>query len=280
LFLFEIRATNLPLPVPWPWSVPFSALPASRAIHDLVTGLFFVGVALYAMVGIPWALGSFLRGGRLKPAQIASAFLALPYAHFVFSRADLDHLAQGIFPSLIGLLAVADNPIGLRRWLSALILCGASLLVMLPKRPIYECAVLRECVEVEIARDRLRVDPATAEQVSLVHRLVAEHPGRSFVVVPHSPGAYAMTRSRSPIWSIYALFPRSRSFQESEIERMRAADPAFVLVSDHALDGRDELRFSRTHTTLYQYVRERFAEAPGYATNPEWHVLVAPDRAP
>jgi len=280
-FLLETRSTNLPLPVPWPWAISFS-LPLSRIVHGLFTGAFFVAVAAYAVAGIPWAMRAALRKRPLEPARVSSAVLALPYAHFAFSRADVDHLTQGVFPLLIGTLLLADNLPSRGRWLLVMSLCGASLIVMTPKHPVYQCGIVRDCVETSIGSDRLLVDRRTARHVDLVQRLSRQFApaGESFVVVPYWPGAYAMMRQRAPLWSIYALFPGSRSFQEGEIDRIRAARPAFAVIDEHALDGREERRFARTHPAIHRYLLEHFVEVPGYSVDPEYRVFVAQDRTP
>ena len=280
-FLFEIRATNLPLPVPWPWLVSFSNTSLAESMHDLVTGLFFVALALFAVAGIAWILRG-LRRGSVDTVVTASAFLALPYAHFTFSRADLDHLAQGVFPFLVGSLAFLGSRRSPVRWSLSLGLCAASLLVMVPKHPGVQCRYVRECVEAQVGADLLRLDLQTAEQVGLLHRLAADFApaGGSFVAVPYWPGAYALLGRRSPMWSIYALFPRGLKFQEDEIDRIRAADPAFIVIMDHPLDGRDALRFSNTHSVIDRFLTEAFTRLDGYSTNPNYQVLVAPRLAP
>jgi hypothetical protein len=82
--------------------------------------------------------------------------------------------------------------------------------------------------------------------------------GRSFVVTPLWPGAYALLKRKSPMWEIYALFPRGEEFQRQEIGRIRAAKPGFVLILDVAADGRDDLRFRNTHPLIEQFVRDNF----------------------
>ena len=57
---------------------------------------------------------------------------------------------------------------------------------------------------------------------------------------------------------IYPLFPRPADFELAEIARMTAAKPAFAIVFDFALDGRDDLRFSRTHPLTNRYILDNF----------------------
>ena len=61
---------------------------------------------------------------------------------------------------------------------------------------------------------------------------------------------------------IYALFPRSESYQQLEIERIKAANPGFILIYDFPLDGREELRFRNTHALIHQYVLDNFELLP------------------
>lgn len=73
------------------------------------------------------------------------------------------------------------------------------------------------------------------------------------------------------MWEIYALFPRSEGFQQLEIERIKAANPGFILIFDLALDGRDELRFRNTHAFIYQYVLDNFKLLPD-SPNPAYQI--------
>jgi hypothetical protein len=82
--------------------------------------------------------------------------------------------------------------------------------------------------------------------------------GKSLVVVPFWPGAYALLERKSPMWEIFALFPRPEEFEKAEIERIKASSPGFVFVLDLPLDGRDELRFRNTHPSTYQFILDNF----------------------
>lgn len=277
-FLFEHQATNLPLPVPWPWKVDMAAGSIGETARGLLVGLFFVGTLVFGVSALGWVTLRRLRRQPVSPTLAAAAFLALPYAHHAFSRADVGHLAQGVFPLLVGLLVLVAGLRGYLRWPLAAGLCAASLWVMHAFHPGWQCLSSRLCTAVEISGSTLQLDPGTAHDVALLRRLAAQHAGegRSFAAVPFWPGAYALLERRSPLWEIYALFPRSAAFEEREIARLRDAAPGFVLVLDLALDGREELRFRNTHPRLHQYIIEHFdrqPDAPGppyllYTTRP------------
>jgi hypothetical protein len=70
------------------------------------------------------------------------------------------------------------------------------------------------------------------------------------------------------MWEIYALFPRSEAFQRAEIERIEAARPAFALIFDHPLDGKEELRFRNTHRLIYEFILASFEPISGPPGSP------------
>jgi hypothetical protein len=273
-FLFELGATNLPLPVPWPWTVRFASLLPVEATRAVLIGIFFIAIVAYGVTGIAWVIRQRLQNKPVSPALAASAFMALPYAHFAYSRADLSHLAQGIFPLLIGGFALLANRSARIKWPLASALGAASLLVMLPLHPGWQCYASGQCVDADVSGSKLTMDPGTAYDLALLRRLTEQFAPdhRSFVTAPFWPGAYAMMGRKSPMWDSYPILPRSEALQRAEIDRIRAADPGFALVIDAPLDGRDELRFRYTHPLIDQYIREHFEALKGYTPNPVYQI--------
>jgi hypothetical protein len=272
-FLFEVKATNLPLPVPWPWKVPFGSASVDEAIRGVLVGLFFIGTIAFGVIAIAWVIWQKFRQNAVAPVLVATAFLALPYAHYAYSRADVGHLAQGIFPSLVGCLALLAAQPARIRWPSVFMLSGASLWVMLVFHPGWQCGTSEHCVNIEVSGSELNVAADTAGDVRLLRKLADEYAqhGRSFVATPFWPGAYPLLARKSPMWEIYALFPRNEVFQQQEIERIRAADPGFILIYDLPLDGREELRFRNTHPLIHQYILDNFELLPG-SPNPAYQI--------
>lgn len=269
-FYFELKNTNLPLPLPWPWRVPTGQLPIAEIVQNSLIGSYFIAIAAFGLLGIVWVIRQRLRNNPVSAVLVACIFLALPYAHHAYSRADVSHLAQGIFPFLLGCLVLLANQPARTKWFLAALLCGSSLFVMLPQHPGWQCYSSQRCVATEISGDTLRVDSGTAGDLSLLHKLAEQFaPGdRSFVATPYWPGSYAVLERKSPVWEIYATVRRSEEFQRAEIERIKRADPGFAVILELPLDGRDELRFSNTHPHLEQYVRDHFEPVGGYAPNP------------
>lgn len=259
-FLFEQKATNLPLPLPWPWTVNFATVSVGDAARGVLVGLFFIGTLLFGVFSVAWVAYRKLNEKPVPPALVAASFLALPYAHFAFSRADVGHLAQGIFPLLVGCLVILSTAHPRIKWFFAVALCATSFWVMHVFHPGWQCLASKQCVDVDISGKYLQVDPATASDIALLRQLTDRYApnGRTFIATPFWPGAYALLERRSPMWEIYALFPRTEAFERKELERIKASRPGFAFVVDMALDGREELRFKNTHPIIYQYILDNF----------------------
>jgi hypothetical protein len=274
-FLFEMKGTNLAVPTPWPWLVDFAGLPIGEAIRSTLIGLFFIGMPAFGVLAVAWAIRQKLRDKPVSPALVAASFLALPYAQFAFSRADISHLAQGIFPLLIGCLALLSSQAARIKWPLALALGTATVWVMYPLQPGWQCYT-GQCVDLDISHSKLRVDPGTARDVDLLRKLANTYApnGRTFIVVPFWPGAYALLERKSPMWEIFPLFPRPQAFEQAEIERIKAAKPGFALVVDQPLDGHDALRFQNTHPLIHQYILDNFDSLPD-SPDPSYQIYKA-----
>lgn len=275
LFLFEQRKTNLPLPVPWPWSIKFSILSAHEVLHGIFIGLFFVGLIVFGVGAIPWVVRKRLIEKPVPPALVATTFLSFPYAHYAFSRADVGHLAQGIFPLLIGILVILSNTRAKVKWPLTTILCATSFFVMLEFHPGWQCLKSKKCVDIEVSGSNLLVDPSTANDIALLRQLTDSYApnGQTFIATPFWPGAYALMERQSPMWEVYALFPRQESFENKEIERIKASKPGFAFVFDFPLDGRDDLRFKNTHPLIYKYILDNFYQVQKNL-NPDYQIFI------
>ena len=83
-----------------------------------------------------------------------------------------------------------------------------------------------------------------------------------------------MFGQKSPVWEIYALWPRSPSFENKEIERIKKSNPALLFVTNWALDGRDDLRFSSTHPLTYKFITDNYELSE---SNGSYHIYLPRD---
>ena len=216
------------------------------------------------MLSIIWVVSQKLRNRQVSPALVAAAFLALPYAHYAYGRAAITQLPVGIFPLLIGCLVILAAQSAKVRWSLALMLCTASVYATYKTLPGWVCRASKPCVNIEISGSNMLVQPDTASDVRLLRKLADQYTtdGQSFIATPFWPGAYALLERKSPMWAIYALWPKNDDFQRGEIERIKDSDPEFVLISEHALDGREDWRFKNTNKLIYQYLVNNFQLLP------------------
>ncbi len=279
-FFIEVKTTNLPLPIPWPWRVDFAALPADEAAREVLVGLFFLATAAFGPLGIIWAFRQRLRRQPVAPALVAASFLALPYAHHAFSRADVGHLAQGVFPLLIGCLVLFAGQPSRRRWPPALLLGAVSLYVMTVFHPGWQYQREPNWVPLTVSGSQLWVNPSTEFEVKFLRGLAAKYAphGESFLAMPLWPGAYALLERKSPMWDVYSLFPHRRAAELAEIARLEKAKPAFVVHLDIALDGREDLRFSHNYPLTYSYILKHFALVPALSNSVLKVYLPKPNR--
>jgi hypothetical protein len=275
-FLFEIQATNLGLPIPWPWKVDFGAQPLFDAIRATIVGILFIALPTWGIIGVAWAIKRQFKGRPPLPAPlVAATFTTLPYAFLAYSRADFAHLAHGIFPFLIGMLILVGRLPQLSRWLLTTLMVFVSIVAIMPMRPAWHNQTNPNWQEMTVGHDTLRINPNTAHILSMFHRLADDFaPGeRPFLTTPFWPGAYAALFRKAPMWEIFAFFPRDAHFQQTEITRIKAANPGFVVVFDYALDGQDALRFRNTHPLILDYIIEHYDPQLGYTDNPAYQIF-------
>jgi len=264
-FHFDYGATNIALPVPWPWWVP-ATLPWEAATRAVLVGIGFIILALFAVAAFALAVYARLRGRAVSPVLVASACLAAPYAHYAYSRADTVHLAFGMMPLLIAVLASLASLRAPWRDGCAIGLAVLTLWALATERMSHDCERDPRCVWTDVGGDHLRIQPESAWIIDLLRRLAAVDPGHPIVAVPFFPSIYPALGLRSPLWEIYVLFPRRADFENKEIARMAAVSPGFVVVSTIRLDGREDLAFQSTHKLTYRWLQENFdrADDPGY----------------
>jgi len=270
MVLFEINATNIPLPIQWPWLLPFGKISTIEILHGITAGLFFMAIFVFGLLGIIWVIMKRLQKKFISPTLVASVFVAIPYSHYVFSRSDVIHLAGSMPPFLMGIFALlADQPKKIK-WPLAGLLFGVSLFLMLPSHPGWYCYSNHQCVNIKAAKDSLKVSPGIGQTVMILNNLVKQYaPGnRTFIAVPFYPGAYALQKRKSPMWEIYPIWPQNESFQQAEIKRIKAANPCLAIVDNSPLDGRDDLRYRNTHSIIDQYIRDNFERLNGLMNDP------------
>ena len=274
LILFQIKATNIPVPVPWPWQIGFSALPTKSDLRAMFIGIFFVALLAFGILGILFAFWRKHNNKYISPTFVASAFLALPYAHYAYSRADIHHLSFAIYPLLIGSLALLASQAEKIKWSLLIPLSVVSILLTSVYNPGWQC-IRASCVSINVSGRKIWLTPTVAKDVALIKDLTETYAkGQNIIVAPFWPGAYSLLDRKSPMHDIYALLPRDESFQKMEIERIKHADVKMALITDILLDGCEDFLFKNTHPLVHQYILDNFDKLPNL-TDPNYHVYIA-----
>jgi len=275
IFLFKIKATNLGLAIPWPRLIDISFENFASKSRDVVIGLFFTCLFIFPVFAFLRLVISKIKCRKINPFFVSSTFMSLQYLHYAISRADIWHLSLGIYPALIGALIYLNDYSRRTIFISLSILCGLSLWVTLPEHPWWSCRFNDNCKEVYVGADKMLVDPMTYSDIALLNELVSKHVEKSdnFMVTPFFPGAYPLFNKSSPIWEIYAFYPRDLEFQKTEIQGIKNKNPKFILINDIAVDWREDVKFQNTHPITYQYILDNYQEQPNQP-HPNYKVFI------
>jgi hypothetical protein len=275
LFLFEVKATNIPLPVPWPWNVTLRNTEMGEAIRRVLIGDYFVGILLFSALSIFWVIYKKTKGHSVDPRLIAASSLSIPYAHFAFSRAGVGHLSQGIFPFLLGSICVISTAKTQIKWTLMGVLLVSSVWAIHAQHPGWQC-ISYTCVNIQLGEARIWVDQNTSRDIALFKRLNEQYTTKdeTFIAAPIWPGSYALFSLKSPMLETYPIWHRSESVEIKEIERIKTSKPRYALILNSGLDGRDDLKFKNTHPLTYEYIRNNFDLVP-YAEYPDYSVFVS-----
>ncbi len=261
-YLLSVRAGSLPTPVPWPWTLRFQspgwdfAAAFARGAGFVLIPLFLLGVFVRA-----------LRTGKGSPAAVVPSFPAavvgLVYLRHAFSRPDPEHLAQGSAPFLLAAAAVAGGvPRRWKPWVLPLLLLYALVAVGAehPGVQAWREAKTSPRVPHPVGRDVLRLDANTVAGLEIADRVVKEMvtPGRTLLAMPALSMVYAVHDLPSPIRGTYFLFPSGERVERAMIAELEREAPSCAILGDFPIDGREELRFSRTHPVLWAWLMSRY----------------------
>lgn len=259
LFFLRAGSTNVALPIPWPWRVDY-AVPWQWGVHRFLAGMTYLAMpATYALGAIMIVRHWNAERIRRHSLFVAAIALGIAYLHYAYSRADIGHLSHSIFPFLLALLSIPELQAGARSALAAG-LVAYSIFVAGLVNPLYVKLFQGNFVEIEARGERLVVDPATAAAVRAVQLIAQERlpRGSSIVFAPYWPAQYSLLGRRAPTWETYSNFSGDLSGQQRYVRELRQQRVEWALVGNAPLDGRENLRYSRTHPMIWSYVIKNY----------------------
>jgi len=279
LFILRRGATNLPLPVPWPWHAIFAGKAGFVFLQDFFLGLLFLAtpiVYLLCLVRLPFIKKVDIKRNALLTASL---FTGIFYMHYAFSRADIYHLASSIHPFFLALAALVC--LMKRGWIkkvlivsTALFLALASIFTIIPAKPFIKKNITYRgsFVEYPIRGHKMWINGGPVMTVSTIERIVRQWvpADEGLFIAPYLPTMYYVLKRDSPTRDTYFLFKASPEEQAKIIASLEEHNVRWAIVGDPALDGRDDLRFSRTNEIVWAYLRRNYDlvdqlwSVPGY----------------
>jgi len=271
LYLFQLRQTNLALPVPWPWIADYAGLSLkmkgfyfSQGVFFLLLPLFYSGVLVYCI---------FFKSINEKSKMLfAACIVGLFYMHHGFSRADISHLAQSIHPFLLAFLLLCaiisfEHKKWSGRWVAA-ILIGVLLIFSVfaigIKSPFYNKVLDsgKNYTKTTIRGEDIWIHLRQEDLIRAVQKIAENIVSRDemILIAPNRPGLYPIIDQASPLRTIFFLFPESESVQTGMVKKLDEKKVNWVILANVAIDGRDDLRFRNTHSIVYDFIIQNYIQ--------------------
>ena len=260
------RGTNLPAPYPWPWRIAWDQLAGFDLVGDIGVVIAFLLGPLLIPVGLFLAIRTPSDRLASRSVLIASALLALIYAHHVSVRSDLPHLAQSIHPTLILVLALGAC---LRATRAQMVGVGLLLLTVLttfhghPELKLFRPGGEEiTWLDHKMRGEHLRLKKAQARHLKRVQLLLQRYvePDEQLFIAPTSPTLYPMFGRLSPTWWIYFLWPASAAEQQETIGRLREGEVAWALIVEKPFVDKPEFDFRQTNPLVWEFLEQHYVK--------------------
>ena len=267
LAIVKRGTTNVPLPIPWPWTVDLAGQYWLQAAHQLL-----LGVAFMALLGFfPIAVGVIARRPSHvianRPLLCAATFVGIAYAHHALVRADVFHLAQAIHPMLLGVVAMMAT--ASRRRTKALTIVAAAVLAILTvfvpmyQQPLAGKLLYDERYETHVVTgERIWMWKSDADYLDALRGWLDSdvEPGDRVFLDPHGPALYVILGLRSPVWDIYPLWPGTAEHQQRMIQELRRNEVRWAVIGQDSREG-----FKTNNPAVWEFLLEHFevVHAPG-----------------
>jgi hypothetical protein len=272
LRLFSPYAPVKSLPIPWPWKLNETELPTMEYLKRLISSLSYVIAFAFYTLGAVLVFIFNKKSIQSAPVFIASVFIGIPLLHHINFRAGISHFTQGIQPLLIGLIGLAVVLRTRQRFRFAIIitviafgLVSANLIfskemtIARNKLRIFP-SMNSSLVKFPIKNDNIQLPKETANYLANLKLFFKNHmhSDENILIAPFVPGLYCVLEKQSPIWDAYPIHMAPVSEQNLSIRDMELKNVNWAIISDRALDGISERRFSETHAIIWEYVNREF----------------------
>ncbi|MBU0755515.1 MAG: hypothetical protein KJ645_10285 [Planctomycetes bacterium] len=267
---FRLKSTNIPLPIPWPWTADFASDDIFIVMRQVSLGVFFLAVPVcYLVIGtfLVWSKRSFI---KRNAALIGSVFVGAAYMHHSFSRADFNHLAQGIHPFLLTVLMLPfllkNNRVKRLGLVLLILVYSLSFFSAAMENSSFKKAVSSDSAYLKIAvqGDDIWVRSKTAHLIQSIMKIDKDKvlPGEGILLAPCLPGLYPLLQRVSPLWDVYFLFEEIESRQEEMVSELSEKNVNWLILN--------EQRLQDTHPLLCQHFMNEFESIPNQDLPPSF----------
>ena len=214
-------------------------------------------------------------------ALVGSFFVGAAYLHQIYSRKEMIHLGQAIFPLFAALFVLATSSSSVARrhfaWFLIAALSVLTLQIALPATNLgfWWRVPKSELVSYSVGQDRIWISSANAKILDTVKRLVNENvpQDRTLLIAPLLTTFYPFLEKPSPVWEIYFNFYQPEAVQRKMIAQLEEKRVDWVLLGPLNALGREEAFFTNTHAALWDYLKTNFEPLPDSGLPPGYFFL-------
>jgi hypothetical protein len=228
----------------------------------------------FAWPVVAWAAASRWEWTSAHAAAVAAAAVGACTLHHAFSRADLYHLAPAVPPVILGVVALAGS--GAAWPVVAAVLAAATAVTVLSVHPRWERFRRPELyVRRDVAGSPLWIWRGSDTLVGALRPVVGERllPEEPLFAVPTLAELFPILDRRSAVYDTFCVYPAAEREQQRMLAALEREGVRLAVVRNDPLDGRDDLRFSRTHPLVWSHLQEAFEPLDVPGLPPGVHVL-------
>lgn len=258
LVVLKRRTTNLPLPLPWIWAEPPQLNGLSRTRRRVFQWVFTLLPVVYLA-----AITLALKGSHVQSPSgmllISSGVTGLVYLHHSFSRADISHLCQSIQPAvlLVGTLAAAWMPWTIGVLMLAALCVGSAWSIWPQHNDLYRFLQNRkEYSPFDGARETLVLPEHQVKSLEMFRQIIDANSvaDQAVFFAPIIPGYYPFFNRQPVHYDVYSVYPADPATQRQIIDALHTRGTGLSIILNTATDANEKLRFSQTHSLVWQYL--------------------------
>ncbi|MEM8792335.1 MAG: hypothetical protein AAGE80_12020 [Pseudomonadota bacterium] len=264
LVLAKRGTTNLNLPHPWIWTPPQTGFLRQSPGQRLALRVLFTALPIIFAVGL--VLHGLRPGQDLSSADrlaLAACSLGIMTFYHALSRADLGHIYLPTLSliALVGAGGVAVLGPTMTVVLLAFLIAGSVWLVWdRPFQPLGYFRIKDSWIPCDTPQGCFLLQPPEAAQMKGWGAVIEAEtqPGAPILTVPVLVGLCALYERRHAAFDTFPIYPSSPGARAQMLEDITLSRPAVAIVSQVALDGRQDLVFSNNYPNVARYLAETF----------------------